>query len=99
MLQKSKLRLITFIIFLLFASSVPVLANEYTRKISVPGRNFSGSGTKPSVTWDGKYANGKIIDTGSHTATLRGQRVDKPGCGDSKPLNFTVTQGESDRQD
>lgn len=66
-------------------SGKPVIWN-----IDIAGRSITGTGTNPSITWDGKDASGKVIEPGNYTATLTAQTVDGK-CSDSKTINFTVT--------
>lgn len=56
-------------------------------------QNFTGSGTSAEVTWNGKYADGTVVDEGEYSATLTVQTADGK-CTDSKSINFTVTEAE-----
>lgn len=60
--------------------------------VSVAGRQFVGSGKSPSIIWDGKRRNGKVVEVGSHLASLHAERADDPDCDDSKSVNFLVTE-------
>ncbi|MEK6698133.1 MAG: DUF6531 domain-containing protein, partial [Nitrospirota bacterium] len=51
---------------------------------------FSGTGTGPAATWDGKKADGKVIDPGTYTATLIAWHTDDPNCKDTKTTTITV---------
>lgn len=57
--------------------------------ISIAGGTYSGTGLSPSITWDGKDGNGKIVEPGTYAATLTAQ-TDDGKCSDTKTIPFTV---------
>ena len=67
--------------------------NNVNWTISVAGKTFSGTGTFPSATWDGKDASGKVIAPGEYTATLAATTADGK-CSDTKTIKFSVSQAD-----
>lgn len=61
-----------------------------TWTMTVAGKTYSGTGASPSVTWDGRGANGEVVDPGSYTATLTAKTEDGK-CSDTKDISFAVT--------
>ena len=62
-----------------------------TWTLNILDQTFSSTGTSVNATWDGKYANGTIVQPGSYSATLVARTADGQ-CQDSKTVNFTVTR-------
>jgi YD repeat-containing protein len=60
-----------------------------TWTLTLLDQTFSGSGKNVDVTWNGKYADGTIVEPGDYSATLTAQTADGK-CIDSKTINFTV---------
>jgi RHS repeat-associated protein len=60
--------------------------------LNVAGRSVSGAGKSPSIIWDGKRTDGKVVEVGSHSAVLNAGQVDNSDCTDSKELAFTVAE-------
>lgn len=54
------------------------------------GKTTTGSGKSVSASWDGKNANGKVVEPGTYSATLTATTADGK-CSDNKTVNFTVT--------
>jgi RHS repeat-associated protein len=63
--------------------------NQVSWTVSLMGRSYSGIGRSPAVTWDGKDADGKVVDPGTYIATLTAQTVDGQ-CSDTEMIPFTV---------
>ncbi|MBI4650812.1 RHS domain-containing protein [Candidatus Desantisbacteria bacterium] len=58
--------------------------------VDIAGKTYPGTGTQVSVLWDGKNADGTIVDPGSYTATLTAWHTDNPSCSDVDTENFMV---------
>lgn len=57
--------------------------------IQVLDKIYTGTGTVPATTWNGTYANGRIVPPGAYSATLIALRSDGQ-CSDSKTFNFNI---------
>jgi len=81
--------------------SIKFLASVYSTSnhtvswtLTVAGRTFGGTGNSISVTWDGRTANGKVVDEGTYTARLS---VSASGCPKREAtINFDVTLDKKD---
>jgi len=60
-----------------------------TWTMNVAGQTYTGTGTAPSATWDGKDGSGKVVDPGTYSATLTAQTADGQ-CSDTNTISFTV---------
>jgi RHS repeat-associated protein len=62
-----------------------------TWQITLPnGQTINGSGTNPTAYWDGKDANGKLVEAGrAYSATITAQNED--GCSDTATVPITVS--------
>lgn len=58
--------------------------------LNVLDQTFSGTGDSINQTWNGKYANGRVVEPGEYSVTLIAQTADGK-CSDSKTISFTVT--------
>ena len=63
--------------------------NEKNWTLQILDNTFTGTGTSPSVVWNGKYANGTVVTPGIYTATLTVQTFDGQ-CTDSKTINIEI---------
>ncbi len=61
-----------------------------TWTMTVAGKTYSDTGTSPSVTWNGRGANGEVVDPGSYTTTLTATTEDGK-CSDTQDISFKVT--------
>ncbi|MDO8446578.1 MAG: RHS repeat-associated core domain-containing protein [Deltaproteobacteria bacterium] len=57
-------------------------------KVTLAGKEYEGIGTAVTVIWDGKDAQGKVVDEGTYTATLEAKIDDT--CKDTKSIDFEV---------
>lgn len=64
--------------------------------LNILDQTFSGSGNLVNATWDGKYADGTVVEEGEYTATLTAKTADGK-CIDTKTVNFSVTEAEDDQ--
>ncbi|MDD2736298.1 MAG: DUF6531 domain-containing protein, partial [Desulfuromonadaceae bacterium] len=62
--------------------------------LSILDQTFTGSSKSVNETWNGKYADGTIVEEGEYSATLTAQTADGK-CTGSKTVNFTVTEAPS----
>ncbi|MGV1100658.1 RHS repeat-associated core domain-containing protein [Thiovibrio sp. JS02] len=58
--------------------------------MNVAGRIFTGTGKSISVLWDGKDSSGRILDSGTYTATLHAETGDG-GCKDDATLPVRIS--------
>lgn len=64
-----------------------------TWTLNILDQTFTGSSKSVNEIWNGKYADGTIVEEGEYSATLTAQTADGK-CTDSKTINFTVTKAE-----
>ncbi|MFZ5774657.1 MAG: RHS repeat-associated core domain-containing protein [Thermodesulfobacteriota bacterium] len=57
--------------------------------LSIAGNTFSGDGNTVAVEWDGTDGNGRLVEDGLYTATLRAATEDG-GCDDTATLDVRV---------
>ncbi len=57
--------------------------------LNILDQTFTGTGSSVNATWDGKYADGTVVQPGEYSAVLNACSADGQ-CKDSKSINFTV---------
>jgi YD repeat-containing protein len=61
--------------------------------LNILDQTFTGTGKSVNAIWDGKYADGTVVQPGSYSAKLTSATADAQ-CTSSKTANFTVTEAE-----